>query len=92
MDPSFFYTYVNTLVFYNGMSKYNAIITFMNDPTIIREYKLIPEVTIETNDAIQLMNGIANNQQNIDEQNNNQDVNDDDYLNNPPPPPLLRRS
>jgi hypothetical protein len=78
------------------MSKYNAIIEFMNDTTIINDYKLIPEVNIELNDAIQLMNGIVNNQvhdQNINNQDNNQNVhNDDEYFNNPPPPPRLRRN
>lgn len=98
MDPAFFYTYVNTLVFYDGVSKYNAIIAFMNDPTIIAEYKTIPEVAIEREDAIQLMYGITNNQvnnQNINTQNNNKRIhnnNQDEYFDNPPPPPRLRRS
>ncbi len=98
MDPAYFYTYVNTLVFYDGMSKYNAIIAFMNDNTIIAEYKRIPEVAIETDDAIQLMNGIVNNQihnQNIHAQNNNKRIhnnNEDEIFDNPPPPPRLRRS
>lgn len=97
MDPTYFYTYVNTLVFYDGMSKYNAIINFMNDPTIIAEYKTIPEVAIETNDAIMLMNGVNNqvNNQRIREENNNKRThnnNEDEYFDNPPPPPRLRRS
>ncbi len=102
MDPAYFYTYVNTLVFYNGMSKYNAIIEFMNDPTIVRDYKLIPEVNIELNDAIQLMNGVVDNNQQINNQNiNNQDnnqqiitdiIDNDENFDNPPPPPRLRRS
>jgi hypothetical protein len=97
MDPAFFYTYVNTLVFYDGISKYNAIISFMNDTSIIPEYKLIPEINIELNDAVQLMNGIVDNQVNnqyIHNQNNNQNIhnNDNDYYNNPPPPPRLKRS
>ena len=100
MDPTFFYTYVNTLVFYDGASKYNAIIAFMNDPTIIAEYKTIPEVAIETDDAIMLMNGVngINNQVNnqyIHEQNNNKRIhnnNEDEYFDNPPPPPRLRRN
>ena len=106
MDPAFFYTYVNTLVFYDGMSKYNAIINFMNDPTIIDQYKRIPEVAIETDDAIRLMNEVngmngmnrMNNQVNnqyIHEQNNNKRIhnnNEDEYFDNPPPPPRLRRS
>ena len=96
MDPSYFYTYVNTLVFYNGMSKYNAIIEFMNDETIVRDYKLIPEINIELNDAIQLMNGVVDNNQQINNQNNNQDIeipiNNDDDFDNPPPPPRLTRS
>ena len=96
MDPAFFYTYVNTLVFYDGMSKYNAIIAFMNDKTIIDDYKRIPEVAIETDDAIQLMYGVTNNQvntQNIHTQNNNKRVhNNNEYFDNPPPPPRLKRS
>jgi hypothetical protein len=97
MDPTYFYTYVNTLVFYDGLSKYNAIINFMNDPTIIAEYKTIPEVAIETNDAIMLMNGVNNqvNNQRIREENNNKRThnnNEDEYFDNPPPPPRLRRS
>jgi hypothetical protein len=98
MDPAFFYTYVNTLVFYDGMSKYNAIIAFMNDATIIDEYKRIPEVAIETDDAIKLTYGVTNNQVNnqyIHAQNNNKRVhnnNEDDNFDNPPPPPRLKRS
>ena len=102
MDPAFFYTYVNTLVYYDGASKYNAIIAFMNDPSIIDEYKRIPEVAIETDDAIMLMNGVnvmngVNNQvnnQNVHEQNNNKRIhnNNEDYFDNPPPPPRLRRN
>jgi hypothetical protein len=98
MDPAFFYTYVNTLVYYDGMNKYNAIIAFMNDATIIDEYKRIPEVAIEIDDAIQLMNGVVNNQvnnQNIHAQNNNKRIhnnNEDESFDNPPPPPRLRRS
>jgi hypothetical protein len=98
MDPAFFYTYVNTLVFYDGVSKYNAIIAFMNDNTIIDEYKRIPEVAIETEHAIQLIYGVVNNQvnnQQIHAQNNNKRVhnnNEDEYFDNPPPPPRLRRS
>jgi hypothetical protein len=100
MDPAFFYTYVNTLVHYDGASKYNAIIAFMNDPSIIDEYKRIPEVAIETEHAITLINGVngMNNQvnnQRIHEQNNNKRIhnnNEDEYLDNPPPPPRLRRN
>jgi hypothetical protein len=96
MDPAFFYTYVNTLVYYDGASKYNAIIAFMNDPSIIDEYKRIPEVAIETDDAIMLMNGVNNqvNNQNVHEQNNNKRIhnNNEDYFDNPPPPPRLRRN
>jgi hypothetical protein len=97
MDPTYFYTYVNTLVYYDGMSKYNAIINFMNDPTIIAEYKTIPEVAIETNDAIMLMNGMNNqvNNQRIHEENNNKRThnnNQDENFDNPPPPPRLRRN
>ena len=95
MDPAFFYTYVNTLV-HNHYSKYNAIISFMNDPTIIPEYKRIPEVQIETEHAIQLLDGVINNQvnnQQIHTQNNLQHLHDEDeYFNNPPHPPRLRRS
>ena len=96
MDPAFFYTYVNTLIYNNKYSKYNAIISFMNDPTIIPEYKRIPEVQIETEHAIQLLDGVINNQvnnQQIHTQNNNQHLHDEDeYFNNPPPPLRLRRS
>jgi hypothetical protein len=96
MDPAFFYTYVNTLVYNNQYSKYNAIISFMNDPSIIAEYKLIPEVNIETNHAIELLDGHGTNQINnqyVHDQNNNQALhNNDEYFDNPPPPPRLRRS
>ena len=97
MDPYFFYTYINTLIYNNRYSKYNAIIAFMNYPTIIPEYKLIPEIAIEREHAIHLLNGIMDNQVNnqyVHAQNNNQDghVIDDEYFNNPPPPPRLRRS
>ena len=96
MDPAFFYTYVNTLVHNNHYSKYNAIISFMNDPTIIPEYKRIPEVQIEIEHAIQLLDGVINNQvnnQQIHTQNNLQHLHDEDeYFNNPPHPPRLRRS
>ena len=98
MDPAYFYTYVNTLVYYNGLTKYNAIITFMNDHTIAREYKTIPEVAIETEHAIQLLDGVIDNQvnnQHIHAQNNNKNVHnidEDDNFDNPPPPLRLRRS
>jgi hypothetical protein len=100
MDPAFFYTYVNTLIHNNGMSKYNAIIEFMNDPSIIPTYKLIPEVNTETNHAIELMHGPSNNQINnqyVHDRNNNQNIHnidniDDEFDNPPPSPPRLRRS
>jgi len=82
------------------MSKYNAIITFMNDKTIVRDYKIIPEVNIELNDAIQLMNGVEDINNNNNQDNNNQTnnqaiqipINNDDDFDNPPPPPRLTRS
>lgn len=95
MDPAFFYTYVNTLVYYNGFTKYNAIITFMNDHTIAREYKTIPEVAIETEHAIQLIGGVTENQvnnQQIHTQNNNKNVHTIDEDEYSPPPPRLKRS
>jgi len=70
----------------------------MNDPTIVREYKTIPEVAFETEHAIQLIGGVTENQvnnQQIHTQNNNKhihNIDEDDNFDNPPPPLRLRRS
>jgi hypothetical protein len=67
----------------------------MNDPTIVREYKIIPEVAIETERALQLIGGVTENQvnnQQIHTQNNNKHIHNIDEDDNPPPPPRLKRS
>lgn len=54
-NPINFYIYVNTLI-NRGYSKYNAIITFLNDTNIDAQYKQIPEVQQELDHGLSLLN------------------------------------
>ena len=63
MDPTNFYTYINTRI-NQGYSKYNSIIIFLNDENINANYKTIPEVQEELEHEIQLLNNYNNNYNN----------------------------
>lgn len=68
MDPTNFYTYVNTFI-NQGYTKYNAVIMFLNDNNINPNYKMIPEVQEELEHGIQLLNNYNNNQNNYNQNN-----------------------
>jgi len=69
MDPDDFYSYVNRLIYYYGYTKYDAIVIFINDQSINNTYKTIPEVNIELEHALELLNINNNNNKNINNTN-----------------------
>jgi len=53
MDPYLFYAYINQLMANNYYSKYDAIITFIDDPTVDIKYKTLQEVEDELHSTLE---------------------------------------
>lgn len=57
MDNTYqFYAYINQRMLINSYSKFDAIMEFINNPTISNEYKIIPQVEDELEDATYILN------------------------------------
>jgi hypothetical protein len=57
MDSAYqFYAYINQRMAIHKYSKYDAILEFINNPTISHDYKIIPQVEDELQDAIDKLN------------------------------------
>ena len=63
MDPYLFYAYINQLMANNYYSKYDAIISFIDDPTVDIKYKILQEVEDELHSTLeyQTKNKITSN-------------------------------
>lgn len=63
MEPYLFYAYINQLMANNYYSKYDAIITFIDDPTVDIKYKTLQEVEDELHSTLEYQknNNITSN-------------------------------
>ena len=51
-----FYAYINQRMLIDSYTKFDAIMDFINNPTISYEYKIIPQVEDELQDAKYILN------------------------------------
>jgi len=51
-----FYAYINQRMLIDSYTKFDAIMDFINNPTIGYEYKIIPQVEDELQDAKYILN------------------------------------
>ncbi len=58
MDPYVFYAYINELMVTYNYTKYNAIMRYIEDPTVDHQYKILDEVEDELHNTTEYQENI----------------------------------